>query len=743
MTNDATDEASRWAWIAPDGVLTSGDEWDLIGALRAGELPPSTLVWRRTWSAWLPAARVAELATALPPATVEAPEEPVLSPTALTPPSRPPGTLPEPSGVRLPRPALARDGADKPAHFGPARPRGPSILGPPRETSGGARPSLPTLGGDEPVLARPMTTLRPPGAVPPPPRAAPAVVLPRLTRPEPSDSAPTQRRGAAAQRDTLPGTGTDSVAPLPAVAAAPAVASAPAVAAPPPAIRHAIAPASLPLPSELRAAVVLPSAPGSIAIQASNPPGPATAPAPAPSAPAPPPVMLPPARTTAPDFDTTLGSPQFVVDPSLSPVEVSAANLTLEPSDDASQRGSTIPDDHPPDEASFIPASDTAPPRRSSLPVPRSLVLGLVALAGITALLAGGMVALVLSRTNAEKRTIPAPSVAKPPPPAPKELGCRILQPAARLAESVHRPVPPLLANLVSEKRVAVGFAETPKNAAGLIVNLDTLDAEHAFAQSGDKALFGSVPLVHDNAATFVVDRAGGPVAGARTVAPGLVVGTAGGDFVRAAGNTTAPLWRGAASEKTTDPRVASTPSGHLVTFRRGGLGGRILYGWLDASGKPDGDLVAVTAPHVALAGTPDAAARVDDGLLVFAGRPNADAEWRVQLVTAPRRGAPAVQTFAVPAGGAGKGSIAPSATPLAGGGWVLQWTEGTTGQYQVRVQRLNAKLEPLGEARLVSPKGANSGQGALFATGSRLLSVFVQTTAGHDELWGASFECP
>lgn len=742
MTNDANDEASHWAWIGPDGVLASGDEWDLVGALRVGELPPSTLVWRRTWSGWLPASRVAELATALPPAAVEAPEEPVISPTALTPPSRPPGAVPEPSGVRLPRPALAGE-RDKSNHLRVGRPRGPSILGPPREASAGARPSLPTIGGEEPLLARPTTTLRPPGAVPPPPRAAPAVIMPRLTRAEPSDSAPTQRRPAQrdTQRDTLPGTGTDSVAPLPAVASPPAAspAAAPVVAASPNPLR---APASLPLPSELRAAVVLPSAAGNIAIQASNPPGPATTPAPALPVPVPAPAILPPPRTSAPDFDTTLGSPQFVPDPAQSPVEISAANLTLEPIEDASQRGSTIPDEHPP-HGSFPPGFSTAPPRRSSLPVPRSMVLGLVALAGITALLAGGMVALVLSRTNTEKRTVPAPSVAKPPPPAPKELGCRIIQPAARLAESVHRPVPPLLLDLAPEKRVAVGFAETPKSAGGLIVNLDTLDTDHAFAQNGDKALFGSVPLVNDNAATFVVDRAGGPIAGARTVAPGLVLGTAGGDFVRATGNTSTPLWRGAASEKTTDPRVASTPSGHLVTFRRGGLGGRILYGWLDRSGKPDGDLVAVTAPHVALAGTPDAAARADDGLLVFAGRPNADAEWRVQLVTAPRRGAPSVHAFAVPPGGAGKGSIAPSATPIGSGGWILQWTEGTTGQYQVRIQRLSAKLEPLGEARLVSPKGANSGQGALIASGSRLLSVFVQTTAGHDELWGASFECP
>jgi hypothetical protein len=699
LTNDATDEASRWAWIAPDGTLASGDEWDLVGALRAAELPPNTLVWRRTWVSWLPAARVAELAAALPPGAVETPEEPAISATALTPPS-PPAAPPEPSAVPLPRPALApRERADKPSSFGGVgRPRGPSILGPPRETSGGARASLPTLGADEPLLGRATATLRPPGAVPPPPRTAPAVVLPRLTRPDASDNAPTQRRPAlGTQRDTLPGTGTDPYAPL--LAASAALSSPPAR-------------------SELPTAVALPGAPGDVAIQSTRPGAP---------------VMLPPPRAA---------SPPFAADPSLSPVEISAANLTLE-ANELPPSPSTIPDDRPTHPGSFVPAADSLPPRRSSLPVPRSMVLGLVTLAGITALLAGGMVALVLSRTNAEKRPVPAPSVAKPPAPIPKELGCRAVQPAARLATSVHRPVPPLLADVTQAEHVAVGFAQTPKIAAGLIVNLRTLDAQHAFEQNGDKALFGTVPLTSAGATSFVVDRAGGELGGARTVTSELVIGTAGGDFVRSAGNTTLPLWRGAAGEKTTDPRVASTPSGHLVTFRRGGLGGRILYGWLDPSGKPDGDLVSVSAPNLSLAGTPDAAARAEDGLLVFAGRPSADADWQVQLVTAPRRGTPSVRAFATAATSGSKGSIAPSATPLADGGWVLQWTEGSTGQYQVHLQRLGAKLEPLGEPRLVSPKGANSGQGALLATGSRVLSVFVQTTAGHDELWGASFECP
>jgi hypothetical protein len=113
-----------------------------------------------------------------------------------------------------------------------------------------------------------------------------------------------------------------------------------------------------------------------------------------------------------------------------------------------------------------------------------------------------------------------------------------------------------------------------------------------------------------------------------------------------------------------------------------------------------------------------------------------------VKLVRVPFSGQATAQAFVAPAGGSGGGNIAPAVSALGDNGWLLQWTEGAAGAYQVRLQRLNAKLEPVGDARLVSPKGANAGQGAVIATGSHVLSVYIQTTAGHDELWGASFEC-
>jgi hypothetical protein len=326
----------------------------------------------------------------------------------------------------------------------------------------------------------------------------------------------------------------------------------------------------------------------------------------------------------------------------------------------------------------------------------------------------------------------PASSVAK---------GCRLLQPAARLATTVERSVPPAFAEVARGERVAVGFAPTAKGAAGIVVRLDTLDVERPFEQANDAATRATVPLVSGGRTTFYVDHADSELTGARTVAEGVTLGFAGPDLVRASGGKKDVLWPGAASDKTTDPRVSSTSEGSLVTFRRGGLSGQVLYGWLGKDGGAAG-LLAIEAPGVKFSGTPDAAASGRAGVVAFAGRPNDKAEWRIQLAKAPQMGKASARAFEPPPGGSGGGNIAPAITALGDDGWLLQWTEGASGQYQVRLARLGREFEVLGDTRLVSPKGANAGQGSVFASGSRVLSVFVQTTAGHDELWGASFEC-
>ncbi|HEX5099515.1 MAG TPA: hypothetical protein VFV94_08455, partial [Polyangiaceae bacterium] len=552
-------------------------------------------------------------------------------------------------------------------------PRGASILGPRRDQMSNTQPSrgpLPTLGGEESAATR--GTLRPPGAVPPPPRSAIGGNFGAPSRPE-EDVTPPKATVPSAQPDTE---------------------------------------LDVPAPTELRPALIVPvSAQGG-----------------------PPTVPLQPAGAVAQplaanqDFDVTLGSTPF--ESGQGPA-VPPPSTTLE---------SAVPS-----LAAAAKGSEPTPTMKQwlGLDIPREAQLTLGFFLLVIILVAFVMFAFVVARTKQPAGTAgeaaASASGAEAGPSLPP--GCRLLAPAARLATTVERTAPPVFAEVKKGQLVAVGFAPNAKSAAGLLVRLDTLDAERAFDQLGDVGTRATVPLVKGGKTTFFVDHTDAELGGARTIAEGVTLGFAGADLVRISNGQKTVLFPGAASEKTTDPRIATSSAGTLVTFRRGGLTGQVLYGWLGKDGGAAA-LLAVDAPGTKFSGTPDAAANGQDGLVAFAGRPNDKSDWRIQLAKVPQKGKASARTFEPPPGGPGGGNIAPNVASLGSDGWLLQWTEGASGQYEVRMARLGPNLEVLGDTRLVSPKGANAGQGAVFASGSKVLSVFVQTTAGHDELWGASFEC-
>jgi len=716
------DDASRWSWVTRDGNVTSGAKGELMLALRSEKVLPTTLVWRPTWAEWLPATRVTELRGLFPADLAQPAQVPRRSATQLTPPPLPapgapwpapapaaPPSAPPPAPVRgagavskpPPAPVRAKGGSQPPAGAarelqrpnlapriptaaGPVpvitnaaegRPRGASILGRPRDQLSNTQPSrgpLPTLGGEEGAAAR--GTLRPPGAVPPPPRSTMGANFGAAASRADDDFTPPKAAAPSAQPDTE---------------------------------------LDVSVPTELRPALIVPvSAPGG-----------------------PPTVPLQPAGAVAKplevshDFDVTLGSTPF--EGGKGPAAVPPPSTTLEsavPSLAASAKG-----------------SEPSPTMKQwlGLDIPRESQLLLAFFLIVIMLGAGVTFAYVVARTKppagAAGEAAASASGAEPGPRLPP--GCRLLAPAARLATTVERTAPPVFAEVKKGELVAVGFAPTPKSAAGLLVRLDTLDAERAFDQLGDVGTRATVPLVKGGKTTFFVDHTDSELGGARTVADGVTLGFAGADLVRVSKGQKTVLWPGAASEKTTDPRIATTSAGTLVTFRRGGLTGQVLYGWLGKEGGAAG-LLAIEAPGTKFSGTPDAAANGPDGLVAFAGRPNDKSDWRIQLAKVPQQGKASARTFEPPPGGSGGGNIAPNVASLGSDGWLLQWTEGASGQYEVRMARLGLDLEVLGDTRLVSPKGANAGQGAVFASGSKVLSVFVQTTAGHDELWGASFEC-
>jgi hypothetical protein len=517
--------------------------------------------------------------------------------------------------------------------------------------------------GDEPGQTR-STTLRPPGAIPPPPRAIPAPNF-DLTPSRARDEEPATRRQkptpASALRDT---------------------------------VREARTPGpSSALPSELRPAVVIA------------------------------------------DLDATLGSTPFEVT-AQDFVDIIPPSTTLESSATAASSD-----------------SKTMPParKRDARQKKRPAWLGVVVLATAVGLTVFALVKLFTkSRTSTAGGRATAP-VATPGattpdlPTTPAPTGCGIVQPAARLAATAHRPVTPLLTAPADGTRASIGFAESETEAVGLAVDLVTLDVERVFRESKKQPVRFVVPLALDPK-RFVVDRDKGDGPLARSVDSEQRFGIAplDKDWVRVTGATTGVLWSGQAADETTDPRVASSATGHLVTFRRGGLPGQVLYGFLGPDGSARGELRVVDAPGVRFSGTPDAALAGTTFVVAFAGRATQEDQWGIVLASGKTDGGPAtVRTFTSPPGGAGGSSIAPSVSGLGDDGFVLQWTEGKSAEYQVRVQRLSADLTPMGEPALVSPKGANAGQGAVFVRAPRAISVFVQTTAGHDELWGTSLECP
>jgi len=181
----------EWRWVDVGGEQHVVHFDELADALASGALPPFVLVWRTTWTEWRGASTVPELAPALgldaqpgpkarSSAMVLAPPPPPMSryaglaaaPAAtLFAPLRTESPSTVPPAPRL-RPAAVRVPAPPPElPVPPEMPSGPIPI----------RDVMPTLAGEEPVRS---TTLRPAGALPPPPRAIPQAKIPVFDEPE-------------------------------------------------------------------------------------------------------------------------------------------------------------------------------------------------------------------------------------------------------------------------------------------------------------------------------------------------------------------------------------------------------------------------------------------------------------------------------------------------------------------------------------------------------------------------------
>jgi len=767
---DPADDAPFY-WLASDGKRSSGSERELAAALSAGALPPNTVVWRSGWAEWLPANRVAELASAIPATSRETPLKPRRDPSVVTPPpapgaagrTQPPpppiraraGAIapPPPSAAPLPLPGLNASrakagGSSAPASGGlpPLNPsharRDPKPLTPPQEaakdtlapssfgqigTPRRAQPAatvvrrdpiapvsrgrspLPTLG-EEGGIPTATATLRPPGAVPPPARGVPAV--PAL------DSASAfsfEKRSAV-------------MTPIPAFG-------------PPGGALESPSTAGLPAPVAPEPA--RPSAPNQVAASAANHVAPPLTPTP--NEPVAARALPPVASSSSADVDPIAA---HEIEPALD------STIEVVPRVPPEARRTPVP--APPREPMRTPLNSAsedvlarALQRHSLVKVGRFAVDSRTVVMILSALCGALIVSLIgvfIARGRNSEAAPGASGLASVSPSASATpsapVGCRVTMPAALIANNIERSVAPYASRVGSEASLALGFAATKTKGVGLRLNPSTLDTIAAFDEDGKDAVRGVVPLTRSGSLAFFVDRDDSALRSAHTIdeAPPFTLGVSDQGFSRVVAGSSSVVWPLDPQLKITDPRAASVGAfGYGITFRRGGQAGAILLGFVGTDGAKKSDLAEIPgAPK--LLGTPVIAGSEAGALVAFAGRDAADAAWKI-FVSLSRPDAPPSPAQEL-VSGSGGGAISPALSALGRDRWLAQWTEGSSGQYQVRVQSFDRDMKPLGSAVLASPKGANAGQGALAAFEGGAVSLFILTTAGHDELWGATLSC-
>jgi hypothetical protein len=354
------------------------------------------------------------------------------------------------------------------------------------------------------------------------------------------------------------------------------------------------------------------------------------------------------------------------------------------------------------------------------------LVLG-----GLLLMAAGALVVMAFRRadTNGARATAPSASAAQLPP------ACTLVAPPSRIS-TIERAVP-ISALPQADGSIALAIADTKTSAAGWIYDPVVGEPKRKLDSPT-----GSGELSHVSATEpLLLDRADPDFAFAQTLAPGLAIGVGPTGLLRRGDDgATGVVWPLGSGVRVTPPRAVSTPAGHFVALRQGGAEGQIITGWLGQNGVAVGEPTAIEGAPKTL-GTPNVSLLGERALVLFSARADKSEPYRVYaaLAAAGQRPSP-VRALDLPAEGGG--ALTPSLASLPGERYLVQWTDGNVGQYQVHVRIFDDKLSPISGALLVSGKGANAGQGTIVTTGSATVSFFIQTTAGHDELWGATLSC-
>lgn len=674
-----------WSWVGEDGVEHHGNESQLAAALSAQRLAPYTLVTRASWRDWLPAMAVAELQRALPVSSRDQVRTPVLRHQH---PKLPPPFHEYPA-LRLRHQNIQQGVSPVPA---PSRPRSSIPSSPHLELARYVSDEFdePTVQIDADELERALNESRVDDA-PVTPRSGVRADAPEGEGPLVGHEL---KRRALAQRlahkmPTYPGY---VVNPQPSAATG---------SLPPP-------------PPPLSSAPATPrSAPPLTAAAITSPP---MTPPSVPSAPVPGHAM--PRSDSAPQH-TPPPAPQYVV----------------QMSEAASFNG------HEPTLTSRIGGGagegETSPPRRK-------LWLSLVALCGTLA----GAAWFATQQTGPSPQTSPAAATSAATPvklPVPSSEPLRVplctVDKQVQVSEFAHAQVRPAVAYQKSQSRVALGFAQTGRIAAGVTLDPQSLDINRLYADNQTSPLWSVTPVVTASDVKFRVSRAASTLRSTVSLPtePPLFFGLNREGFAARgdADLTDRLIWK-SEWDTISMPDVALASDGSsLIALRAGGERGKILLGKVTPSGQAMGELTALTTG--ALRVDPPALLVTEKQVLVTYAAGDKPGRDKLFIATSPRSALPTTSKEVLHSE---QGIVAPSLARAGESAFAVQYTRGIAGKQEVVLALLNANLEPSGEPLLVSPVGRDAYEGLVVEQGGQILSLyFVRQEFGH-ELWASRLSC-
>jgi hypothetical protein len=334
---------------------------------------------------------------------------------------------------------------------------------------------------------------------------------------------------------------------------------------------------------------------------------------------------------------------------------------------------------------------------------------------------------------------VPAESAAAPAPAASRASCVRSGEPI-RLSPKVSKDVPVELRASADGSQLGIGFALDARTAAGLVAQLPGLELKQQFRRPADK--LGRVIAAAGQAGFSLLVHAGArpPLhqdsLTIRTLPTMLAAWN--GDELRVSGEGVGNDTSWKLEQKPSAVRAAAVGAREAVLALR--IGDSVKLGWVKEDGTSAGPLRRVPSAGMRL-GTPSIAWNGKDALVAFAERETDEAPWGLRVARARLGAEPwSSESWAVPAGGPGGQTIAPSVAALQGGGWLMVWTEGAQGSRAVRMQTLDAELAPVGEAQTVSSEG-NAGQGTGIVAEGQGAVVYLAGTRAH-ELWAVRVQC-